>query len=584
MEVVVGLDFGSSGSGFAYAYKDNEEEINPGYINGANVDNKVPTEIILDNNNDTLQFGAECIRFMKEKGLESGHYFKEIKMNLYEKKTSIAAKNSGKVLPLKLVIQRVLEKLKDLAFTEIKKNRPNITLSNIKWVVTVPAIWQEFEKNIMMEACIDAGLVTEAEDKSLFFALEPEAASCYCSKNKSIDQSLLIPGECYIICDLGGGTGDIVAHLIGENYSLKEIYPASGGDYGSDKINKKFFEDIIYKIFDCKDFNNFYLKYKQLHENGEDEDEVEDEGTLFNEWCELDRQIKDLKEGTDIGKVEKNEKYPINCSIFQGIFDKRININKLIDNYNNKCSDDELKLNVKSSKKWIISFPYKIIYNYIKNQTDSICKIINKIIESSDEDINSMILVGGYCSNEILISEIKNNLSSKISHFLQPSKPCLSIMEGAVIFGLNPTKIIQRKAKYTIGTTVCIKWNEELHSNKGKKSYNNEKNIWMCNNCFSPFIIINQSLTLNQEIKKNYNMHSPRYCMIRFYKTLKPNPNFVDEEEVEEIGNCRLDAGKDYPPDQRGILITMRIGGTFIDVKAKHKISGNFIKTKLDFN
>ena len=166
-----------------------------------------------------------------------------------------------------------------------------------------------------------------------------------------------------------------------------------------------------------------------------------------------------------------------------------------------------------------------------------------------------MILVGGYCSNEILISEIKNNLSSKISHFLQPSKPCLSIMEGAVIFGLNPTKIIQRKAKYTIGTTVCIKWNEELHSNKGKKSYNNEKNIWMCNNCFSPFIIINQSLTLNQEIKKNYNMHSPRYCMIRFYKTLKPNPNFVDEEEVEEIGNCRLDAGKDYPPDQRGIYL-----------------------------
>ena len=177
MEVVVGLDFGSSGSGFAYAYKDNEEEINPGYINGANVDNKVPTEIILDNNNDTLQFGDECIRFMKEKGLESGHYFKEIKMHLYEKKISIKAKNSGKELSLKLVIQRVLEKLKDLAFEEIKKNRPNIILSNIKWVVTVPAIWQEFEKNIMMEASINAGLITEDEDQSLFFALEPEAAS-----------------------------------------------------------------------------------------------------------------------------------------------------------------------------------------------------------------------------------------------------------------------------------------------------------------------------------------------------------------------------------------------------------------------
>ena len=72
--------------------------------------------------------------------------------------------------------------------------------------------------------------------------------------------------------------------------------------------------------------------------------------------------------------------------------------------------------------------------------------------------------------------------------------------------------------------------------------------------------------------------------MIRFYKTLKSNPNFVNEEDVEEIGKYRLDAGKDYPLGQRGIIITMRIGGTFIDVKAKHKISGNFIKTKLDFN
>ena len=160
-------------------------------------------------------------------------------------------------------------------------------------------------------------------------------------------------------------------------------------------------------------------------------------------------------------------------------------------------------------------------------------------------------------------------------------------MEGAVIFGLNPTKIIQRKAKYTIGVNACINWNEELHSNKGKKYYNNEKGIWMCENSFSPFIKINQNLTLNQEIKNNYSMCDSRYCMIMFYKTLKPNPNFVDEEDVEEIGNCQLDAGKEYPLDQRDIvlhiLIKMRIGGTFIDVKAKHIISGNFIKTKLDF-
>ena len=578
MEVVVGIDFGSSGSGFAYAYKDNEQEIIYGSIYGSNVNYKVPTEIILNDNNKTLKFGAECKQWLINEGSqkEKGHYFKEIKMHLYEKKTSIVAKNSGKVLPLKLVIQRVLEKLKELAFKEIKKNRPNITLSNIKWVVTVPAIWKEFEKNIMMEASINAGLVNENEDKSLFFALEPEAASCYCSKNKSIDQNLLKQGECYIICDLGGGTGDIVAHLIGENYSLKEIYPASGGDYGSDIINKRLFEDIIYKIFGCKDFNSFYEKYTQLHKNEENDE--------FYDWYELERKIKDLKEGANIENVKKNEKYPIICSIFKDIFNEDININELINNYNSKCNDDELELNVKSINKWTISFPYKIIYNYIKNQAKSICEIILKILKSSDESINSIILVGGYCSNEIMVSEIKKNLKDKISHFLQPSKPCLSIMEGAVIFGLNPNQIVQRKAKYTIGTNECKEWNEELHSIKGKKYYIKEQDSWKCNNCFSSFITINQNLTVGQEIVKNYVMFSPRYCTIKFYKTHNPNPILVDEEGVEEIGECRLDAGKEYPQGERSFSITMRIGGTFIDVKAKHKISGNYIKAKLNFN
>ena len=40
-EVVVGIDFGSSGSGYAYAFNDNKDEIIHGMINGANVDNKV---------------------------------------------------------------------------------------------------------------------------------------------------------------------------------------------------------------------------------------------------------------------------------------------------------------------------------------------------------------------------------------------------------------------------------------------------------------------------------------------------------------------------------------------------------------
>ncbi len=66
-------------------------------------------------------------------------------------------------LPIKLVIQKVLEKFKELAIIEIINNTPHIerATEKVKCVVTVHAIWDEHQKIIMMESCIVAGLVNE---------------------------------------------------------------------------------------------------------------------------------------------------------------------------------------------------------------------------------------------------------------------------------------------------------------------------------------------------------------------------------------------------------------------------------------
>ena len=296
-------------------------------------------------------------------------------------------------VPLKLVIQKVLEKVKEIAIKENSKNRPHLEkeTEKIKWIVTVPAIWNELQKSVMMESCIGAGLINKNTDKSLFFALEPEAASLYCSINKEIEQKYFKKGEYYIVCDLGGGTGDIVAHLVGSNNNLNEIIPSCGGNFGSNEIDKFIFKDIILKLFGCQDFNTFYLKYKKKNNNI---DEESDKGELFNDLSEMEREIKDFKEGVTNEKIEKNDKYTINCSLFQDIFDDDIDIKDLLEEYNDNIYDNNLKLNIKKNKKkWLVEFPYKIIFNYMKKQADSICKIINDINEK--EDIKTLIFVGG---------------------------------------------------------------------------------------------------------------------------------------------------------------------------------------------
>ena len=593
-EVVVGIDFGSSGTGFAYSYFDKNKIIH-GQIYGASVDYKVPTEIILDDNNYIIQFGGGCSKFLKEKGLGIGHYFKGIKMLLYENKNTIVAQNSGKELPLKLVIQKILEKIKELAIKEIAKNRPHLEkeTEKIKWVVTVPAIWDEHQKGVMMESCIGAGLVNENTDKSLFFALEPEAASLYCSINKEVDQNYFKTGEYYIVCDLGGGTGDIVAHLVGSNNNLNEISPSCGGNFGSNEIDKKIYKDIISKLFGCQDFNTFYLKYKEKNGNNNDGNEDDNKGELFKDWLEIEREIKDFKEGATNDIIEKNEKYTINFSLFQDIFEDDVDISDLVKAYNDNIYDDNLLLsNKKNKKKWIVELPYKIIFNYMKEQANSICKIINEI--NSKEEIKTIIFVGGYCYNEILIQLIKNGLN-KITTYLQPSNPSLAIMEGAVLFGIEPSTINVRKAKYTIGIKCDMEWNDEKHSEKGKKYFDEENQKFYCEDCFFKFVEINQSLKYGEEIShipfissRNKFNSKKVILIIKFFKTKKSNPIFISEEGIIEMGECRLKFEKMWEKNdnykERKIKIIMKFGGTYINVTAIHLKSGKTVKITLTFD
>ena len=577
-QVVVGIDFGSSGCGFAYSFMD-ENKIYHSDIPGADVDKKVPTEIILDDKDEILAFGAKCNSYLKTNGLNSGHYFKGIKMNLYNKKDTITSANTNKTLPLKLVIIKVLSKLRDLCLDQMNKAWKFIEESYIKWVVTVPAIWGSFEKRIMMEACEEIGLINGNSDKSLFFALEPESASLYCSRNDNIRKEFLEPGKYYIICDLGGGTGDIVTHMVGSNKNVEEITPSCGGDYGSNEIDKKIFKNIIYKLFCYENFNSLLKIYKE-----KEKDEEYNEESLYQSWCDLEKDIQEFKKESNNEKIKNKKYYPISCDVFQEFFDE--NLNDLVEKYNKNLKDEELKLKVKSKKKWIIEFPYKILDIYIGEQANLICKNIKDILSNTRKEINTIMFVGGYCSNEVIISKIRNGLGEDF-YYLQPSNPCLAIMEGAVLFGINPSIIGIRIAKYTIGLSYREIWNEKKHSKMGigEKVFDEEINDYRCSNSFYKFIEINQKLEYNKAITyDDLEMPNSKTALLTFYKSIKPNPIFSTEKGVEKIIECQLNAGKVYPLKERKVIISIKFGGTYIDVKALHEKSGNYITVNLKYD
>lgn len=121
---------------------------------------------------------------------------------------------------------------------------------DIRWVITVPAIWRSAAKQLMREAAYEAGLGYERLPHQVLISLEPEAASLFCRQlkrhqlktekpaelqltpdslgkprplkpwNRSAQRESMYvdavldvcPGQRYMVVDCGGGTVDITVH------------------------------------------------------------------------------------------------------------------------------------------------------------------------------------------------------------------------------------------------------------------------------------------------------------------------------------------------------------------------------------
>ncbi|KFM82149.1 Heat shock protein 12A, partial [Stegodyphus mimosarum] len=98
--------------------------------------------------------------------------------------TKITAAN-GKSIPAVTVFSHALRYFKDHALQELsEQSATRILNEDVRWVVTVPAIWKQPAKQFMRAAAYEAGIASPDFPDQLLIALEPEAASIYCRRMK----------------------------------------------------------------------------------------------------------------------------------------------------------------------------------------------------------------------------------------------------------------------------------------------------------------------------------------------------------------------------------------------------------------
>merc|ERR1719410_2082251 len=163
---------------------------------------------------------------------------------------------NGKTYSSEKVFVEALKYLKTEAqkyFRKLKVGKPKD--SEIQWILTVPAIWNDYAKNQMREWAIASDLVSRDIDNQLKIVFEPDCASLAIqhkiARAKKKESSggdneshfadyTFSKGQKYILIDAGGGTVDIAFHEILGDFGVKECHHPSGGPWGSCYIDDEF--------------------------------------------------------------------------------------------------------------------------------------------------------------------------------------------------------------------------------------------------------------------------------------------------------------------------------------------------------
>uniref|UniRef100_A0A8C7N880 Heat shock 70 kDa protein 12A n=1 Tax=Oncorhynchus kisutch TaxID=8019 RepID=A0A8C7N880_ONCKI len=610
--VVVAIDFGTTSSGYAYAFTKEPECIHtmrrweggdPGVSN-----QKTPTTILLTPDRKFHSFGYAARDFYHDLDpTESKHwlYLEKFKMKLHTTAnlsidTELHAANGKRVKAIDIFAyalaffkEQALKELSDQAGAEFDN-------ADIRWVITVPAIWKMPAKQFMREAAYKAGLVPRDNPEQLIIALEPEAASIYCRKlrlHQMIDigtktnqngfsptenvgagmtqaafrgndqkscfrgvigyyYSLLLLRDRYVVVDCGGGTVDLTVHQIRlPEGHLKELYKASGGPYGSIGIDYEF-EKLLCKIFGPDFIDQFKVKRPAA-------------------WVDLMIAFESRKRAAAPDRTN-----PLNINLPFSFIDyyKKFRGHS-VEHALRKSNVDF----VKWSSQGMLRMNPDAMNALFKPTIDHIIQHLTDLFEKPEvSDIKFLFLVGGFAESPLLQQAVQNMLQGR-SRIIIPHDVGLTILKGAVLFGLDPSIIKVRRSPLTYGVGVLNRYVEGKHP--PDKMLVKDGTRW-CTDVFDTFITCDQSVALGETVKRSYTPAKPsqQVIVIHIYCSEKEGVGFISELGVRKCGTLRLDVtGTESTVLRREIQTLMQFGDTEIRAMAVDVATSRTVKASIDF-
>ncbi len=116
-----------------------------------------------------------------------------------------------------------------------------------------------------------------------------------------------------------------------------------------------------------------------------------------------------------------------------------------------------------------------------------------------------------------------------------PQDVSLTILKGAVLFGLDPTIVNVRRSRLTYGVSVLNRFISDYHPIEKKIV---KDNIEWCADIFDKFVLVDQSIGLGDIVIRKYTpaRYNQAQCIISFYCSESDKPIYVTDPGVRKIG------------------------------------------------
>ncbi|CAG6018199.1 unnamed protein product, partial [Menidia menidia] len=532
---------------------------------------KTPTTILLTPDRKFHSFGYAARDFYHDLDPSESKqwlYLEKFKMKLHTTAnlsidTDLHAANGKRVKALD-IFAYALAFFKEQALKELSdQTGGDFENSDVRWVITVPAIWKMPAKQFMREAAYKSGLVSRENPEQLIIALEPEAASIYCRKlrlHQMVDLGTQTNQNGFSPTDnVGSGMTQakehvrrnrqsrtfLVENVIGELWSELEegdryVVVDCGGPYGSIGIDYEF-EKLLCKIFGQDFIDQFKIKRPAA-------------------WVDLMIAFESRKRAAAPDRTN-----PLNINLPFSFIDyyKKFRGHS-VEHALRKSNVDF----VKWSSQGMLRMNPDAMNSLFKPTIDHIIQHLTDLFEKPEvSDIKFLFLVGGFAESSLLQQAVQDMLRGR-SRIIIPHDVGLTILKGAVLFGLDPGVIKVRRSPLTYGVGVLNRFVEGKHP--PEKLLVKDGTRW-CTDVFDTFIAADQSVALGELVKRSYTPARPsqQVIVIHVYCAEREGVGFISEPGVRKCGTLRLDvSGTASAAPRREIQTLMQFGDTEIRAMA----------------